>query len=68
MPINAGQIRAAEYPVTGNFPYLNHTGVSPIPACAAEAGIRGTGEDGAAEVARSCREGSRSGTRGDGCA
>ena len=30
--------------------------------------IRGTGEDCAAEVARSCREGPRGGTRGDGCA
>ena len=39
MPIDVGPIRAAEFPVTENFLYLNHAGVSPIPACAAKAGI-----------------------------
>ena len=40
MPIDVGPIRAAEFPVTENFLYLNHAGVSPIPARSAEAGIR----------------------------
>ena len=39
MPIDVGPIRAAEFPVTENFLYLNHAGVSPIPARAAAAGI-----------------------------
>ncbi|MCL5885391.1 MAG: aminotransferase class V-fold PLP-dependent enzyme [Deltaproteobacteria bacterium] len=39
MPIDVGPIRAADFPVTENFLYLNHAGVSPIPARSAEAGI-----------------------------
>ena len=40
MPIDVDPIRAAEFPVTERFLYLNHAGVSPIPARAAEAGAR----------------------------
>ena len=32
LPIDVVPIRAAELPVTENFLYLNHAGVSPIPA------------------------------------
>jgi selenocysteine lyase/cysteine desulfurase len=38
LPIDVGPIRAAEFPVTERFLYLNHAGVSPIPARAADAG------------------------------
>ena len=38
MPIDVGPIRAAEFPVTERYIYLNHAGVSPIPAAAAAAG------------------------------
>jgi len=68
LPIDVGPIRAADFPATGNLLHLKHTSVSPIPEGAADAGIRGTGEDCATEVARSCREGPRGGTRVDGCA
>ncbi|MBS1244494.1 MAG: csd, partial [Deltaproteobacteria bacterium] len=40
MPIDVGPIRSAEFPVTSEFLYFNHAAVSPIPSCAAEAGIR----------------------------
>jgi len=40
LPIDVGPIRAAEFPVTGSYLYFNHAGVSPIPTCAAAAGIR----------------------------
>ncbi len=40
MPIDVAPIRKAEFPVTERFLYLNHAGVSPIPASAAEAGTR----------------------------
>ncbi|MDA8122490.1 MAG: aminotransferase class V-fold PLP-dependent enzyme [Deltaproteobacteria bacterium] len=40
MPIDVGPIRLAEFPVTERFLYLNHAGVSPVPASAAEAGAR----------------------------
>jgi len=40
LPIDVGPIRAAEFPVTAEHLYFNHAAVSPIPACAAEAGIR----------------------------
>lgn len=40
MPIDVETIRAAEFPVTGRLLYLNHAGVSPIPASSASAGIR----------------------------
>ncbi|MBE0603143.1 MAG: aminotransferase class V-fold PLP-dependent enzyme, partial [Deltaproteobacteria bacterium] len=40
MPIDVGPIRSAEFPVAGEFLYFNHAAVSPIPSCAAEAGIR----------------------------
>jgi selenocysteine lyase/cysteine desulfurase len=40
LPIDVGPIRAAEFPVSAEFLYFNHAGVSPIPACAAAAGIR----------------------------
>ncbi|MGE5246899.1 MAG: aminotransferase class V-fold PLP-dependent enzyme, partial [Verrucomicrobiota bacterium] len=40
MPIDVAPIRAAEFPVAERFLYFNHAGVSPLPACAAEAGIR----------------------------
>jgi len=39
LPIDVGPIRAAEFPVTENYLYFNHAGVSPIPARAAAAGI-----------------------------
>ncbi|MBI5341771.1 MAG: aminotransferase class V-fold PLP-dependent enzyme [Deltaproteobacteria bacterium] len=38
--MDVGPIRKAEFPVTEKFIYLNHAGVSPIPARAAEAGAR----------------------------
>lgn len=38
MSIDVAPIRAAEFPVTREFIYLNHAGVSPIPARSAEAG------------------------------
>ena len=40
MPIDVDHIRKTEFPVTEKFIYLNHAGVSPIPARSAEAGIR----------------------------
>jgi selenocysteine lyase/cysteine desulfurase len=40
LPIDVGPIRAAEFPVAGNYLYFNHAGVSPIPARSASAGIR----------------------------
>jgi cysteine desulfurase/selenocysteine lyase len=40
LPIDVAPIRAAEFPVAAEFLYFNHAGVSPIPACSAEAGIR----------------------------
>jgi len=40
VPIDVETIRAAEFPVTGRLLYLNHAGVSPIPASSASAGIR----------------------------
>ncbi|MBE0569089.1 MAG: aminotransferase class V-fold PLP-dependent enzyme [Deltaproteobacteria bacterium] len=40
MPIDVTPIRAAEFPVAAEFLYFNHAAVSPIPARAAEAGIR----------------------------
>jgi len=40
LPIDVGPIRSAEFPVAAEFLYFNHAGVSPIPARAAEAGIR----------------------------
>lgn len=40
MPIDVAPIRAAEFPVTERYIYLNHAGVSPIPAAAAAAGSR----------------------------
>ncbi len=40
MPIDVAPFRAAEFPVAERFLYFNHAGVSPLPACAAEAGIR----------------------------
>ncbi len=40
MPIDIAPIRAAEFPVAADYLYFNHAGVSPIPARAAEAGIR----------------------------
>ncbi len=39
MPIDAGPIRKAEFPITEEFLFLNHAGVSPIPASAAEEGM-----------------------------
>ena len=39
MPIDVGPIRAAEFPVCSQYLFLNHAGVSPTPAGAAEAGI-----------------------------
>lgn len=47
MPIDVAPIRQAEFPVAGRFIYLNHAGVSPIPASSAEAG---------AEVFRQARD------------
>jgi cysteine desulfurase/selenocysteine lyase len=40
LPIDVAPIREAQFPVAADFLYFNHAGVSPIPACAAEAGIR----------------------------
>ncbi len=40
MPIDVAPIRAAEFPVTEKFLYLNHAGVSPIPSRSAEAAVR----------------------------
>ncbi len=40
MPIDIEAIRATEFPVAGRLLYLNHAGVSPIPASSASAGIR----------------------------
>ena len=40
MPIDVGPYREKEFPVTAKYVYLNHAGVSPIPASAAEAGIQ----------------------------
>jgi cysteine desulfurase/selenocysteine lyase len=40
LPIDVTPIRAAEFPVAAEFLYFNHAAVSPIPARAAEAGIR----------------------------
>jgi selenocysteine lyase/cysteine desulfurase len=40
LPIDVGPIRKAEFPVTERLIYLNHAGVSPIPARAADAGAR----------------------------
>ncbi|MCL1925639.1 MAG: aminotransferase class V-fold PLP-dependent enzyme [Syntrophorhabdaceae bacterium] len=40
MPIDVSPIRAAEFPVSSQYLYFNHAGVSPLPASAAEAGIR----------------------------
>ncbi|MBI5575018.1 MAG: aminotransferase class V-fold PLP-dependent enzyme [Deltaproteobacteria bacterium] len=40
LPIDVAPIRKAEFPVTEKFIYLNHAGVSPIPARTAEAGAR----------------------------
>jgi len=39
LPIDVAPIRAAEFPVSADFLYFNHAGVSPIPASAAEAAI-----------------------------
>lgn len=40
MPIDVEAIRAAEFPVAARLLYLNHAGVSPIPASSAAAGVR----------------------------
>ena len=40
MPIDVETIRTTEFPVAGRLLYLNHAGVSPIPASSASAGIR----------------------------
>jgi len=40
LPIDVAPIRAAEFPVAADFLYFNHAGVSPIPACAAEAAMQ----------------------------
>jgi len=40
VPIDVESIRTAEFPVTGRLLYLNHAGVSPIPASSASAGVR----------------------------
>lgn len=40
MPIDVGPYREKEFPVTAKYVYLNHAGVSPIPASSAEAGIQ----------------------------
>jgi selenocysteine lyase/cysteine desulfurase len=40
LPIDVAPIRAAEFPVTEKFLYLNHAGVSPIPSRSAEAAVR----------------------------
>ena len=40
MPIDVAPIRATEFPVSSKSVYFNHAGISPLPASAAEAGIR----------------------------
>jgi selenocysteine lyase/cysteine desulfurase len=40
LPIDVEPYREKEFPVTAKYVYLNHAGVSPIPASAAEAGIK----------------------------
>lgn len=40
MQIDVNAVRTAEFPVAGRFLYLNHAGVSPIPASSAAAGVR----------------------------
>ncbi len=40
MPIDVAPIRDAEFPVCRKFIYLNHAGVSPLPARSADAGCR----------------------------
>jgi len=40
VPIDVEAIRAAEFPVAARLLYLNHAGVSPIPASSASAGVR----------------------------
>ncbi len=40
MPIDVAPYRGSEFPVTGKLLYLNHAGVSPIPARSAAAGTR----------------------------
>lgn len=40
LPIDVGPYREKEFPVTAKYVYLNHAGVSPIPASAAEAGMQ----------------------------
>jgi selenocysteine lyase/cysteine desulfurase len=40
VPIDVESVRRSEFPVTQRLLYLNHAGVSPIPARAAEAGVR----------------------------
>jgi cysteine desulfurase / selenocysteine lyase len=40
LPIDVGPYREKEFPVTAKYVYLNHAGVSPIPASSAEAGIQ----------------------------
>jgi len=53
LPIDVEPIRASEFPVTRNFLYLNHAGVSPIPARAAEAGaevLRRSRDEGAYQL------------------
>ncbi|UCD48099.1 MAG: aminotransferase class V-fold PLP-dependent enzyme [Deltaproteobacteria bacterium] len=40
MPIDVETMRTAEFPVAARLLYLNHAGVSPIPASSASAGIR----------------------------
>ena len=40
MPIDVAPVRAAEFPVSSQYLYFNHAGTSPIPASAAEVGIR----------------------------
>jgi selenocysteine lyase/cysteine desulfurase len=40
VPIDVETIRAAEFPVADRLLYMNHAGVSPIPATSAAAGVR----------------------------
>jgi cysteine desulfurase/selenocysteine lyase len=40
LPIDVGPIRTEEFPVTEDFLYFNHAGVSPIPSRSAAAGTR----------------------------
>jgi len=40
LPIDVAPIRAEEFPVSAEFLYFNHAGVSPIPSRSAAAGIR----------------------------